>query len=107
MYNYLTAEKIYLREGNKREIGNMYDKMLIKFRNALKEYFRDNLISVMLYGSIARAGAKRVLDIDLLIICGDLPKEKLKRQDIFLEIEENDDAEIGLTYIPCRWRLFV
>lgn len=103
----MTADKLYLRDGNKREIGKMYDKMLIKLRDALKECFRDNLISVILYGSIARWNAKRDSDIDLLIIWSDLQKEKLKRQDIFLEIEENDDAEIGLTYISCRWRLFV
>ena len=73
----------------------IYEDLLKRLVDELKEYFGDELISVILYGSFARGEAKKESDIDLLVICEDLPKEKLKRQDIFLRIEGGVERGIG------------
>ncbi|RLI25609.1 nucleotidyltransferase domain-containing protein [Candidatus Bathyarchaeota archaeon] len=48
----------------------------------------DRLISVVVYGSVARGTARKDSDIDLLVVAEGLPKSRMKRQQIFLEVEE-------------------
>lgn len=76
----------------------MYEKLLERLVEELKGYFKDDLVSVVLYGSLARGEAGRYSDIDLLLLCESLPDERLKRQDIFLEIEDKLENELEELY---------
>ena len=51
--------------------------------SALKEFFQDNLVSVVLFGSVARGEASELSDVDLLIVCEELPGSRWKRYALF------------------------
>ena len=71
-----------------------YASLLRKLLRALLRRFGDDLISVVLFGSVARGEAKRDSDVDLLIVVRGLPRSRLKRQDIFMEVEEELEPEL-------------
>jgi predicted nucleotidyltransferase len=48
----------------------------------------DNLTSVILYGSVARGQAKPGSDIDLLVICRELPPGAFRRQEVLEPVRE-------------------
>lgn len=62
--------------------------MLEKLIETLRGRFGDDLISVVVYGSVARGEAKRDSDVDLLIVARNLPRSRFARQDLFIEVEE-------------------
>jgi predicted nucleotidyltransferase len=51
------------------------------------------LVSVVLFGSLARGAVKKDSDIDLLVVFEDLPRERLKRQDIFMTMEREAEVD--------------
>ena len=61
----------------------------LKIVESLKKKYGDRLVSVVLFGSVARGEARKDSDIDLLIIVDGLPKSRLKRQEEFLEVEKD------------------
>lgn len=66
----------YTKEGILSELNS--------FIELLKVRWKDDLVSIILFGSQARGDAKEESDIDLLIIKKDLPKSRLDRTlDIF------------------------
>lgn len=64
-----------------------YKEILIKFKQLLIERFGDNLISLVLYGSVARGAARDESDIDLLIILKDAPPSYYQRIEPVMDIE--------------------
>lgn len=64
-----------------------YKKDLDIFKQLLIEKFGDNLISLVLYGSVARGTAKDESDIDLLIILKDAPAGYYERLEPVIDIE--------------------
>jgi len=70
-------------------IESPYKKLLNELELKLKEVFGDNLVSLVLYGSVARGDFRKDSDIDLLIIFENLPKEKLLRQKLFIGVEKD------------------
>ncbi len=64
-----------------------YKEILNKFTQHLRKRFGDNLISLVLYGSVARGTAKDESDIDLLIILKDAPAAYYERLEPVIEIE--------------------
>lgn len=85
-------------EINKEEIMGIYETLLKKILDEIRGYFDKNLVSVVLYGSLARGEVKKDSDIDLLIISENLPKERSRRQDMFMELEKESDEEIKRIY---------
>ncbi len=61
-------------------------------------HFSTEVRFVALFGSKARGDFGPDSDIDLLVICESLPKERLKRQDIFIKMEIEIDREIKRIY---------
>ncbi len=61
----------------------------LKILESLKKRYGDRLVSVVLFGSVARGEARKDSDIDLLIIVDGLSKSRLKRQEEFLEVERD------------------
>jgi len=59
-----------------------------KLVKLLRARLGDRLISIVVYGSVARGTARKDSDIDLLVVAEGLPKSRMKRQQIFLEVEE-------------------
>jgi predicted nucleotidyltransferase len=89
---------------NKEELIRIYETLLKKTIHEIRRHFDKDLVSVVLYGSLARGEVRKDSDIDLLIILGSLPKERLKRQDIFIKMENEIDREIKRIYE--KWGLF-
>lgn len=85
-------------EINKEEIMGIYETLLKEILDEIRRYFDKNLVSVVLYGSLARGEVKKDSDIDLLIISENLPKERSRRQDMFMELEKESDEEIKRIY---------
>lgn len=69
-------------------ISEPYKSLLKNLMELLCASLRDNLISVVVYGSVARGSAHKDSDIDILIVAENLPKSRMKRQGMFLKIEK-------------------
>ena len=63
-------------------ISNLISRLM---QNA-KDTFKNNLTSVILFGSAARNELKEDSDVDVIIICRKLPKEWRKRDDIIIQL---------------------
>jgi predicted nucleotidyltransferase len=76
-----------------------YKRTVTKFKQLLQEKFGANLISLVLFGSVARGTAKQQSDIDLLIILKDAPDSYYRRLepvvDIELKLREEDFETTG------------
>lgn len=74
-------------EGNYMSGYKDYKQILNRFKQLLLERFGDNIISLILYGSVARGTARNDSDIDLLIILKDAPANYYERLEPVIEIE--------------------
>jgi len=63
-----------------------YKSLLNKLLDLTKNYYNDKLISLVLYGSVARGTAKKDSDIDIILITDNL--SHTDSMDRFLLIEE-------------------
>jgi len=72
-----------------------YKQILNKFRRKLLMRFKDELISLVLFGSVARGTAREESDIDILIILKDAPNSYYERLKpvIDVELEMRKDVE--------------
>lgn len=68
-------------------IKEPYRFLLEKLLELILARLGDNLVSVVVYGSVARGSPKKDSDIDILIVADSLPESRIKRQELFLEIE--------------------
>ncbi|HHT9124944.1 MAG TPA: nucleotidyltransferase domain-containing protein [Candidatus Brocadiia bacterium] len=73
-----------------------YKRIYETYLDFLKQELRDNLVSVVLYGSVARGQYRDDSDIDLLIVCEDLPDDRFKRNEIFINIEDRLPEALGI-----------
>jgi len=65
-----------------------YRDIISKLVDLMINRFKDNLISIVLFGSVARCDARSDSDIDLLIVVDNIPKGRFRRQEMFMEIED-------------------
>lgn len=72
-----------------------YKQILNKFKQKLLARFKDDLISMVLFGSVARGTARKESDIDILIILNDAPDSYYNRLKpvIDIELELRNDIE--------------
>ncbi|MEL9940841.1 MAG: nucleotidyltransferase domain-containing protein [Ignisphaera sp.] len=56
-----------------------YSNVLKKLLNVMLDALGDNLVSVVVFGSVARCEARRDSDIDLLIVVREAPRSRLRR----------------------------
>ena len=66
-----------------------YKTLISKLLETLIEFFGDRLVSLVVYGSVARGDTRSDSDIDLLVIAKELPRSRLARQDLFMKVEEH------------------
>lgn len=74
-------------------VDEPYRGLLSKLVELLRGRFGDDLVSVVVYGSVARGDYRRDSDVDLLIIIKNLPRTITERLILFNEVErglEND-----------------
>jgi predicted nucleotidyltransferase len=71
-----------------------YKSLLEKLTKLLQEEFQDRLVSVVLYGSVARGDNRKDSDIDLLLVIRDLPKTMTERVILFDKVERKLDDDI-------------
>ncbi|MCK4476347.1 MAG: nucleotidyltransferase domain-containing protein [Methanophagales archaeon] len=65
-----------------------YRETICLFKDLIIEKLRDSIVSLVLYGSVARGEAKKESDIDLLIVQKDAPDVYYKRLRPFIEVEK-------------------
>ncbi|MFN4181000.1 MAG: nucleotidyltransferase domain-containing protein [Armatimonadota bacterium] len=59
-----------------------------RYAEVAREVLGDNLVSVALFGSVARGEATETSDIDLFIVCRQLPKGIFRRYELLEPIRE-------------------
>jgi len=72
-------------------VNEPYRTVIERLLNELLKVFRDDLISVVVYGSVARGTARRDSDIDVLIVVKELPRSRFERLSIYMKAEEKLD----------------
>ena len=71
-----------------------------RYTQLLRETLGDNLVSVVLFGSVARAEATAGSDIDLLVVCEELPQGRFAR----LRLLDDADRRFGDDLVRLRSR---
>lgn len=71
-----------------------YRSLLSKLVELLRWRFGDDLVSVVVYGSIARGDYRRDSDVDLLIIVRNLPRTITERLMLFDEVERGLEDDL-------------
>ena len=70
----------------KRAIADSMEQELIAYIAKAKDYFKQKITSVILFGSVARNEDSENSDIDILIVCKKLPEDWRKRDAISIDI---------------------
>jgi predicted nucleotidyltransferase len=65
-----------------------YSSLLRKLLDKALEVLGGNLVSLVVYGSVARCEAEKASDVDLLLVVESAPKSRLRRQEVFMSIED-------------------
>jgi predicted nucleotidyltransferase len=74
-------------------IKEPYSSLLGRLVEVLRARLGESLASAVVYGSVARGKARRDSDVGLLIVAENLPRSRLARQDLFMEVEEGLEEE--------------
>jgi len=78
-----------------KNIDEPYRSILEEYFKLIKKYFRDYLVSFIVFGSVARGDARKDSDIDILIIVSkELPSSRLKRSYLLTSIEKELDPKL-------------
>jgi len=87
-------------------VPERYDRLLGDFVSALQQSFGENLVSVVLYGSVARGGARKDSDVDVCLVFKSLPKCRHERtrlvHPILRDLRERESylSLFRLGYLP-------
>lgn len=76
---------------NNAELSNRLFDIATQYSQALRRYLGDRLITVGLFGSVARNEATLFSDIDLLLIIEGLPRGRFARMELLEAV--NDEIE--------------
>jgi len=69
-------------------LAEPYRVVVSRLLDALLSLYGDNLVSLVVYGSVARGCARRDSDLDLLVIFEDLPRGIFERVRLFERAED-------------------
>ncbi|RLF18666.1 MAG: nucleotidyltransferase domain-containing protein [Thermoprotei archaeon] len=69
-----------------QNVPSPYRRLIERFVELLLSRFKDRIVSIALFGSIARGDFKKTSDVDILIIMKDLPKSRMKRYELIAEV---------------------
>jgi len=65
-----------------------FDELQRELLSEIRSYYKDRLVSVVLFGSVARGTQRFESDLDLLVIAEDLPRGRMRRVREFMRVEE-------------------
>ncbi len=77
-------------------LKEVFDRLVQRIVPAAHKTYGDRLVSVVLYGSVARGTMRHDSDVDLLIVARDLPAGRMKRVREFEAVEKAVAEDIGL-----------
>ena len=80
------------------KVPEPYRGLIKNLLDAIKKVLGDSLISVVVYGSVARGEARADSDIDILVIAENLPASGVRRVKLF-EVAENSTIKDLLEHI--------
>ena len=63
-----------------------YGELVSMFVEKLLSYYKNRIVSIALFGSIARGDFKETSDIDILVVMKNLPKSRFKRYKLISNI---------------------
>jgi len=66
------------------------------YTEVLARAFGERLVSVVVYGSVARGDSTPTSDVDILIVARDLPLSRRARNRILVELEEELTSMIAM-----------
>lgn len=72
--------------------------MITELNSMLKEKLKHDLLAVVLFGSIVKGTSTSTSDIDVLVICENLPKDWRVRDKMALELTENIELEYATSF---------
>jgi uncharacterized protein len=85
------------------DLQEPFRSVLLVAANAWTADQGDRLVSIVLFGSVARRQARRTSDIDLVLVAGGLPRGLADRRRPFLESWERARAARALPHV--QWNL--
>lgn len=71
-----------------------FEKLVKRLSEEAEDFYQERLITVAVFGSVARQTATIESDIDLLIVATDLPRGRVKRVSEFVAIESRLKKEV-------------
>jgi len=75
-------------------LNQTLQRLTERYAAIAQEVLGDNLTSVVLFGSVAQGRARPESDIDLLVICRELPTGAFRRQETLDPVRERLQAEL-------------
>ncbi len=72
-----------------------YGEVLRRLVEALQAHYGSRLVSVAVFGSVARGTQREDSDIDFLIVARDLPDGRMARIDDFLAVERSMEGSLA------------
>jgi len=75
-------------------LNETYKELALAYTEALKDHLGDDLVAVVLFGSVARGEAGPQSDIDLLVIASNLPEGRLARHRCLEKADAALDARL-------------
>lgn len=84
-----------MREQILTDINRVLRSLAQRYAEIAEEVLGENLTSVVLYGSVARGEASPGSDIDLLIICRELPEGIFRRYEVLEPVRTRIQPELG------------
>ena len=75
-------------------IKEPYVILLNNIVRIMREEFKDDLISIVLYGSVARGDNRNDSDVDLLIVMNNLPKDSMLKRIRLFETRVEDKLNL-------------
>ena len=69
-------------------LKEQFNKLLSQVLVAVQQYYGDRLVTLAVFGSVARGSQRLDSDVDLLLVCEPLPAGRTRRIAEFGEVEE-------------------
>ena len=65
-----------------------FEYLLAQLLKAVQSHYEERLVSLAVFGSVARGTQRPDSDVDLLLVCDPLPSGRMKRVEEFEQVEE-------------------
>jgi len=83
-----------LRKEKTTALNQTLQHLAEQYAATAQEVLGDNLASVVLFGSVARGEARPGSDVDLLVICRELPRGIFRRREVLEPVREMLQTEL-------------